>query len=338
MKCTRCKNEIHIHINRATATGVVTLHYCEFCGIYSVDEEGERCSCGISFRYFLETGKLGCAACYTTFQRELTELVQKYRTERVGSPVKRVERNRIAIARTEEIAEQLASIGENDEKEEGDHRTKTAPPAESDRAVFQSYRIRIARNHRGIPYLNRLTEAQIQTLQKMELGSGAIASQWQSKTEPPVRLYTGDEDHLRGEWIVPLGELRPDGEPFRIAIEEIEKQIEAVNRMYDWQFDPAFGYLTACPGNSGSGIRISFLLDLRAIVESGQWPRWKKEMKQSGLEVRGAGGEGSPESHLVSISNRYDVGGDLRDATQRILAILYRIEQTEQNLRSRLFV
>lgn len=68
-------------------------------------------------------------------------------------------------------------------------------------------------------------------------------------------LFFGDEDHLRWEVLSP-------------TISELFRQIEnsPLEKLEDqslFDYDPEFGYVTSCPTNAGSGMKVSFKLSMK---------------------------------------------------------------------------
>jgi len=61
----------------------------------------------------------------------------------------------------------------------------------------------------------------------------------------------------------------------------------------DYAFSPRYGYLTACPTNLGTGIRVSVMLHLPALKMTGQTEKFFNATKDMNLAVRGLFGEGT---------------------------------------------
>src|SRR4029077_3952416 len=68
-----------------------------------------------------------------------------------------------------------------------------------------------------------------------------------------VSIMVNEEDHLR------IQVLR-SGLQLEEAWEQINKIDDALESRLDFSFHPRFGYLTACPTNVGTGIRVSVML------------------------------------------------------------------------------
>ena len=104
MKCDSCgERDAVVHLTQIEDAEVTTLHLCERgaaergveppalgkaplggflaamgAGEATPEEEAQRCpGCGASFAGFRETGRLGCAECWTTFEPALRELVRR---------------------------------------------------------------------------------------------------------------------------------------------------------------------------------------------------------------------------------------------------------------------
>jgi len=82
-----------------------------------------------------------------------------------------------------------------------------------------------------------------------------------------------------------------------LQLEEAWDQINTVDdkleAQLDFAFHPRFGYLTACPTNVGTGIRVSVMLHLPALVITRQIDKVFRSLQKINLAVRGLYGEGS---------------------------------------------
>ena len=98
MKCTHChEKEANTHIKR-TINGVTQeMYLCEDCAreLGVMDEFAfeplsmgiDRCSsCGTSFTDIINSGRVGCADCYTKFEDKLEPSIEKLhgRTKHIG--------------------------------------------------------------------------------------------------------------------------------------------------------------------------------------------------------------------------------------------------------------
>jgi protein arginine kinase len=91
------------------------------------------------------------------------------------------------------------------------------------------------------------------------------------------------------------------------------KQIDRIDSLIEerveYAFSPRFGYLTACPTNLGTGIRVSVMLHLPALKMTGQIEKCLTAAKDMNLAVRGLFGEGTEAaSDLYQVSNQVSLG------------------------------
>jgi len=111
-----------------------------------------------------------------------------------------------------------------------------------------------------------------------------------------------EEDHLRLQVLKAGCQLRACAE----QIDRIDTEIEA---RVEYAFSPRFGYLTACPTNLGTGIRVSVMLHMPALKLTNQIDKFMNAAKDMNLAVRGLFGEGSEAaSDLYQISNQVSLG------------------------------
>lgn len=118
-------------------------------------------------------------------------------------------------------------------------------------------------------------------------------------------FFTGminEEDHLRLQVLKPGCQLAE-------CLEQIDRIDDAIEKQVDYAFNPRFGYLTACPTNLGTGIRVSVMLHMPALKMTGQIEKFLAAAKDMNLAVRGLFGEGSEAtSDLYQISNQVTLG------------------------------
>ncbi|MBP6124927.1 MAG: protein arginine kinase [Phycisphaerae bacterium] len=111
-----------------------------------------------------------------------------------------------------------------------------------------------------------------------------------------------EEDHLRMQVFA--------------AAQQLEKCFEQINRIdtlletkVPYAFHPRYGYLTACPTNLGTGIRVSVMLHLPALKMTGQIEKFFNAARDCNLAVRGLFGEGSEAvGDFYQLSNQVTLG------------------------------
>ncbi len=117
-----------------------------------------------------------------------------------------------------------------------------------------------------------------------------------------VSLMINEEDHLRIQCMHSGLDLAGAFAQIRAVDEEIEKVVP-------YAFSTKWGYLTACPTNVGTGIRVSVMLHLPALVITRQIDKVFRSLHKISLAVRGLYGEGSQAmGDFYQISNQTTLG------------------------------
>ena len=95
----------------------------------------------------------------------------------------------------------------------------------------------------------------------------------------------------------------------RRSWEEINSIDDRLEEKIDFAFHPRYGYLTACPTNVGTGIRVSVMLHLPALKLTNEIERVFRAAKDMRLAVRGLFGEGTEATgDFFQISNQVTLG------------------------------
>jgi protein arginine kinase len=125
-----------------------------------------------------------------------------------------------------------------------------------------------------------------------------------------VSIMVNEEDHLR------IQVLR-SGLQLEEAWEQINKIDDLLEGSLDFAFHSRFGYLTACPTNVGTGIRVSVMLHLPALKLTGEIEKVFRAAKDMKLAVRGLYGEGTEATgDFYQISNQTTLGKIEEDIIQ----------------------
>src|SRR5437867_5386350 len=139
-----------------------------------------------------------------------------------------------------------------------------------------------------------------------------------------------EEDHLR------MQALRP-GLQVKAAWQAIDQIGTALEKSLDYAFSPELGYLTACPTNLGTGIRVSAMLHLPALVLSEQINQIIQAVNKLGLAVRGLYGEGTEAfGNVFQVSNQMTLGEAETDIVERLNKVLTQLIEHEENARGSL--
>lgn len=115
-------------------------------------------------------------------------------------------------------------------------------------------------------------------------------------------VMVNEEDHLRIQ-------VMHSGLDLEAAWSEISAIDDLLEEQVTYAFNDRLGYLTACPTNVGTGIRVSVMLHLPALVITRQIDKVFRSLQKINLAVRGLYGEGSQAmGDFYQISNQVTLG------------------------------
>jgi len=118
-----------------------------------------------------------------------------------------------------------------------------------------------------------------------------------------MAIMVNEEDHFRMQVI-------RSGFQLRRAYSQVNELDDRLERRMQFAFDTRFGYLTACPTNAGTGIRISVMLHLPGLaLMSSDIERVRRAARDMHLALRGFYGEGSDAlGDFFQLSNQTTFG------------------------------
>lgn len=161
--------------------------------------------------------------------------------------------------------------------------------------------------------------------QAKSAGSGLVLNR-----EETLCVMINEEDHLR------MQALRP-GLQLKQAWMAIDSADTALERKLDYAFNTDLGYLTACPTNLGTGIRVSAMLHLPGLVLAEQINPIIQSVNKLGLAVRGLYGEGTEAlGNVFQVSNQMTLGETETAIVERLDKVLSQIIEHEENARATL--
>ena len=140
-------------------------------------------------------------------------------------------------------------------------------------------------------------------------------------------LMVNEEDHLRLQvfksgFDVP-GALRAAGQADRELGAELP---------YAWHGE--FGFLTACPTNTGTGMRASVLIHLPGLVLTQEIGKVLQGLQHMGLTYRGLYGEGSDVlGNFFQISNQTTLGRSEDELADQLVRVVQRVIEREEEAR-----
>lgn len=142
-----------------------------------------------------------------------------------------------------------------------------------------------------------------------------------------VALMVNEEDHLRIQVI-------RSGFDLASCWQQINAIDDAIENRVTYAFNGKLGYLTACPTNVGTGMRVSVMLHLPALVITEEIQRVFRGLQKLNLAVRGFFGEGSRAmGDFYQISNQITLGRTEAELLDQVSAVVPVIIQYEREAR-----
>lgn len=183
--------------------------------------------------------------------------------------------------------------------------------------------------------LSELTELDRQLLLERRLisrefvdgrsGGGLVISE-----DEVCGLMINEEDHVRLQVMKPGLQLRKVWE----RIDDIDNRL---GLELPFAFHKELGFLTSCPTNVGTGMRVSVMLHLPALVLDEKINAVIHGVSKLGLAVRGIHGEGSENlGNLYQVSNQSTLGDGEDKIVERLDTVIRQIINHEKNSRHNL--
>ncbi len=145
-----------------------------------------------------------------------------------------------------------------------------------------------------------------------------------------VSIMVNEEDHLR------IQVLR-SGLRLHAAEEEAHDTEQLLAGVLPFCFSSQFGYLTACPTNVGTGLRLSVLLHLPVLAMLNQMEQVFRVLSRLNYIVRGLYGEGTRASgDFYQISNHVTLGKSEAQTVAEMEKLVPQIIKFERDCRQRL--
>lgn len=142
-----------------------------------------------------------------------------------------------------------------------------------------------------------------------------------------VSLMINEEDHLRIQ-------VMHSGLDLPAAWEQINAIDDLVEGHVTYAFSDRLGYLTACPTNVGTGMRVSVMLHLPALVITRQIEKLFRSLQKISLAVRGLYGEGSQAmGDFYQISNQITLGRTEEELVRQVGDVVPTIIEYERKAR-----
>lgn len=181
----------------------------------------------------------------------------------------------------------------------------------------------------GLTALDKQVLVERHLISREHAAKGAGSALVLSRDES-LSVMVNEEDHLRMQALLPGLQLREAW----LMIDRLDTDLEQV---LDYAFSRELGYLTACPTNLGTGIRVSAMLHLPALVLDEQITQIIQAVNKLGLAVRGLYGEGTEAlGNVFQVSNQMTLGESEAEIVERLNKVVAQIIEHEENARGRL--
>jgi protein arginine kinase len=237
-----------------------------------------------------------------------------------------------------------------------------------DSDIVVSSRIRLARNLAEFPFIRRCSEAQRRAIARLVRERVSEVDEWSgteyvdiqglgdidrqllverqlisrelSKADGPravvvepqetFSLMVNEEDHLRLQVMHSGFDLEP-------AWRQINQLDDLLEERLPFAFHEQLGYLTACPTNVGTGLRVSVMFHLPGLVLSREIDKVFRSLQKMHLAVRGLYGEGSQAlGDFYQISNQLTLGKTEEQLIAQVAEIVPQLLEYERKARQTL--
>lgn len=227
--------------------------------------------------------------------------------------------------------------------------------------VVISTRVRLSRNIKGIPFITRASKDELKevydkmkeitpslgynlkflslddmdSITKQSLVEKHLISPDFAKTKMPytaiiindeenICIMVNEEDHIKLQ--VFTSGLDIDN-LLNLAI-EIDEKIES---LVQYSYHEKYGFLTACPTNVGTGLKISTLVHIPALQLTGNLNKMLNIINNLGMNVRGLYGEGSKaEGDVYQVSNNQTLGITEKEIAKNLNLLAQKIIDQER--------
>lgn len=150
--------------------------------------------------------------------------------------------------------------------------------------------------------------------------------------EEVLSVMVNEEDHLRIQVMKSGFDLKETWKVSNAIDDAFSKEI-------DFAFTMNWGYLTACPTNTGTAMRGSVMLHLPALVMTKQINKVLAAISKLNFASRGFYGEGTQASgNFYQISNQVSLGQSEDDVIQNIDGLIRQVIEQEEQARQALLL
>ncbi len=159
-------------------------------------------------------------------------------------------------------------------------------------------------------------------LNKKEIGAIVV------NEEENICIMVNEEDHLRIQVFSAGLELE---NLLNLGLEIEDK----IGKKINYAFNENYGFLTACPTNVGTGIRVSVMVHLPALTKTGNINKILDVVNSFNMNIRGIYGEGSnSQGNMYQISNKQTLGISEQEIIKNLKVIIDKIIEQERLARN----
>jgi len=215
--------------------------------------------------------------------------------------------------------------------------------------VIISSRVRLARNLNGFPFPHRMDNKQakeaadliIQAFfrEEPEIKRPSVIVDLETMSqedrlalaEESVSIMINEEDHIRIQSM-------QSGLNLHEAFDSALRMAGRLDTILDLSHCERYGYLTACPTNTGTGMRASVMAHLPGLVLGGRIKSTVEGLQKLNFAVRGRYGEHSKsQGNLFQISNQLTLGISEADLINDLQSMLQQLIEQERQARQELY-
>ncbi len=180
--------------------------------------------------------------------------------------------------------------------------------------------------------VDRMDEVDRQFLVERQLMSRELADAEGSRgvaidLNEKFSVMVNEEDHLRIQ-------VMRSGLDIQSAWDTITLIDDLLEKKLTYAFHDSLGYLTACPTNVGTGLRVSVMLHLPALVITREIEKVFRSLQKINVAVRGLYGEGSQfMGDFYQVSNQITLGRTEQELVTTVNEVVPRIIEYERRAR-----
>lgn len=142
-----------------------------------------------------------------------------------------------------------------------------------------------------------------------------------------ISIMLNEEDHIRIQ-------AYSAGMDMKSAYEAADKMDNCIGRLVDYAYDEQYGYLTTCPSNVGTGMRVSYMCHLPLLSWNNRINGIAAEIGRFGMSMRSVYSEGNHEmGDIYQISNQITLGVTEKENIENLTNIVQQIVSQERILR-----